>query len=332
MRPSFHPRLVNDPWADPALYVEFLFESRAMLFDAGDLRALAPRKILRVSDVFISHAHMDHFMGFDWLVRICLGREKRLRLFGPPGFLDQIDHKLAAYTWNLARNYDTDFSLAVAELAPDGVRRSADFSCHGGFRRVHEATSVGDLTLVDEPAFRVRAVVLDHKIPCLAFALEEKAHVNIWRNRLAELGLAAGPWLRDLKHAVLQGAADDSLVTAPRADSAGTLRVPLGVIKAHALRVVPGEKLCYVTDCAHHDANLARIVELVEGCDVLFIEAMFLDADAGHAAAKAHLTARQAGEIARIAGARRVVPFHFSARYSGRFDCLQAEFEDAYRG
>jgi len=333
VRPFFHPHLVNQPWADPGLYVELLFERRSLLFDAGDLRALAPRKILRVSDIFISHAHMDHFMGFDWLLRICLGRNKTVRLFGPPGFLDQVEHKLAAYSWNLARNYDTDFGLTVTELCPDGGARNARFSCHGGFRREDETTfHSADLILVDEPAFRVRAVFLDHKIPCLAFALEEKTHVNVWRNRLAGLGVAVGPWLKELKHAVLRGAADESLVNAPRAVAAGTLCLPLGLLKARALRVVPGAKLCYVTDCAYHPANVERIVDLARGSDVLFIEATFRDEDRDHAAAKAHLTARQAGAIARAAGARKVIPFHFSARYSGCYERVQAEVDEAYRG
>ena len=333
VRPFFHPHLVNQPWADPGLHVELLFERRSLLFDAGDLRALAPRKILRVSDVFISHAHMDHFMGFDWLLRICLGRDKKVRLFGPPGFLDQVEHKLAAYSWNLARNYVTDFGLTVAEFHPDGSARSACFSCHGGFRRAHETILyTADRILIDEPAFRVRAAFLDHKIPCLAFALEEKTHVNIWRNRLAELGVAVGPWLKELKHAVLRGAADDSLVTAPRADATGTLCLPLGLFKTQALRIVPGEKLCYVTDCAYHPANVERIIDLARDSDVLFIEAMFLEEDRDHAAAKSHLTARQAGEIARAAGARRVIPFHFSARYSGCYELLQAELDKACRG
>src|SRR5215471_18172909 len=65
MRPLLHPTLINGRSGDPALYVETLFEQRALLFDLGDITALPPRKILRLEHVFVSHAHIDHFVGFD---------------------------------------------------------------------------------------------------------------------------------------------------------------------------------------------------------------------------------------------------------------------------
>ena len=60
MRPSFTPRLINDPFSDPGLFVPFLFEKRALMFDLGDLHALSPRDLLKVTHVFVTHSHMDH--------------------------------------------------------------------------------------------------------------------------------------------------------------------------------------------------------------------------------------------------------------------------------
>ena len=329
------PQLVNPAFGDPGLYVDFRNEKRALLFDIGDIGALAPRKLLRLSHVFVSHTHMDHFMGFDALLRVSLGRDVAVRLFGPPGFVDQVAHKLAAYTWNLVESYPGDFSVLASELHPDGRLASALFRCRRRFEKeaLEEAT-VADGVLVDETAFRVRTAFLEHRTPCLAFAVEEKAHVNIWKNRLDEMGLPVGPWIRELKEAVLAGAPDDAPVRASWKENGERKErvLALGELKARALQIVPGEKLCYVTDAAFSEQNARRIVELAKEADLLFIESVFLHEDAGQAQMKCHLTARQAGEIARAARAKLVVPFHFSPRYAERESELRAELDLAFRG
>lgn len=63
MRPIFQAELVNGVFGDPSIYVDLKFESRALLFDIGDVSGLPTRKLLRISDVFVSHTHMDHFSG-----------------------------------------------------------------------------------------------------------------------------------------------------------------------------------------------------------------------------------------------------------------------------
>lgn len=318
MRPQFHPALVNDAFGDPGLYIDCLFARRALLFDLGDIRALPPKKLLRVSDVFVSHAHMDHFMGFDWLLRLLLGRAHTIRLYGPPHFLDQVEHRLAGYTWNLVGSYDTDFTFDVTEVSTDGCARRARFRCKSAFRREDEnETAITDGVLRDEDEFCVRSVFLDHQTPCLAFALEEKQHINVWKNRLDELGLPTGPWLNELKRAVRTGEADDRPFPVRWRDRHGAHErvFTLGQLRREALRFVPGQKIVYVTDAVYHADNAARITALAHAADYLYIEAPFLDADSERARSRYHLTAHQAGLMARAARARSIVPFHFSPVY-----------------
>ena len=332
MKPLFHPRLVNDPFADPGVYVDFLFEKRALLFDLGDLGPLSSRQLLRVTHAFVSHAHMDHFAGFDALLRILLGREKVLWLFGPSGFLDRVEHKLAAYTWNLVESYENELLFRVTEVEPRGGIR-ADFSSRTGFRRGPVGpVSFPDGVLVDEETFLVRAAVLDHRIPCLGFALEEKFHVNVWKTGLESLGLPTGPWLGDLKSAVARGESDDMPVQVRWRENGEVRerRVPLGELRDRALRVVSGQKIAYVTDVVFHAANAAAIEELARDADLLFIEATFAANEEERAAEKHHLTSRQAGLLGRRAGARRIVPFHFSPKHSEDGDRLLREALEAF--
>jgi ribonuclease Z len=331
MRSIFDAQLVNGPFRDPGVYVDFRFVRRALLFDIGE-NALPPRKLLRISHLFVSHTHMDHFMGFDRLVRVCVGRHAGIRAYGPPGFIDQVERRLASYTWDRVDRYEVELALEATEIDAAGTARAARFHTRTGFAREPLAGgSVADGVLLDEPQFRVRCATLDHRTPCLGFALEEKTHVNVWKNRLEAMGLKVGPWVAQLKAAARAGAGDDMPVRAWWREGGGTTERTLafGELKS-ALRRVAGQKICYVTDVAYHDDNVARIVALARDADLLFIESVFLEADAAHAARKQHLTARQAGTVARLARARSVEPFHFSPRYAEREAELRAELEEAY--
>jgi ribonuclease Z len=329
----FDPTLINDPFDDPGLYVDLVFERRALLFDLGDLSRLAPRKLLRISDVFVTHRHMDHFAGFDQLLRVFLGREKVVGVYGPTGLIDAVEHKLRAYTWNLIEGYEGNLVFRVTEIDTVGRLTSAQFSGRSQFERSEgETKQSDDGLLLQEPGLQVRATILDHGEVVLAFALEERAHVNVWRNKVEALGLSIGPWLRAFKEAILRGAPDDTLIDAAWHDrpSERAAALPLGHLKKEIMKITAGRKIAYVVDCSFTDTNVEKIVRLAKDTDVLFIEATFLDADAALAKARHHLTARQAGTIARLAGVKRIVTLHYSPRYKDRGHHLAEEARDAF--
>jgi ribonuclease Z len=333
VRPLFEPALLNDQFGDPGLYVDFRDARRALLFDFGDVSRLPPRKPLRLSHVFVSHTHMDHFVGFDQWLRVVLGRKERIVLTGGPGFIERVGHKLAAYTWNVVHRYDVPLVIEAREALPGGGGRRAEFSSLARFERTNAAPwpRHGDALLAEEN-FRVRARFLDHDIVVLAFALEEAMHVNVWKNRLAGMGLTTGPWLREARRAILAAAPDDTPIDIRWNDHLGRhgeVR-PLGELRP-AFECVPGTRIGYVTDTRCTDANLAALDGLLADVDLLFIESVFLHADVAHAERKNHLTARQAGEIARRVRAKAVVPFHFSPRYEGRSAQVIAEVQAAWK-
>ncbi len=325
MRPLLHPSLVNGRFGDPAIYVEILYQRGALLFDLGDLSPLSARDLLRVTHALVSHMHMDHFIGFDTLLRVSVGREKTIRLIGPQGIIDRVEHKLHAYEWDLVDRYATDLVLAVSEVQRECIRH-ARFRFKTGFEREREMDEPWrGAIILRELGFTISAVILDHHGPCLGYAIEEAMHANVWKNRLEERGLATGPWLQALKQAVVSGASDEILIKIP-----GEGAVPLGQLR-ELITLSRGQKIAYVTDVADTLANRAAIAELAAGADLLFIEARFSAVDIEQAKLRAHLTTTAAGEIARAAGVRRVEPFHFSPRYDAE-EPMVAEVMAAFSG
>ena len=324
MRCDFRPRLVNGPFEDPVLLVSFGYQRRALLFDLGDIQGLGPRDLLKVSHVFVTHTHMDHFCGFDRLLRVCLGRAKDLRLYGPRGFIDNIAGKLTGYCWDLVDNYDQSLRLWAVEVSPAGCLTQL-FECQKGFvpqRPPHRTPFEG--LLLQEPAFAVHAAVLAHSSPCLGFSLTERFHVNILSTGIAALGLTVGPWIGEFKAALYARAPADTPVTAMTCD--GKRRCfALATLTAALARITPGQKIAYVTDAADTPANAAAIVALARRANRLYIETPFLDHDRVIARRRHHLTAARAGTIAGRAGVDQLHPMHFSPRYSDSGDRLVRE-------
>jgi ribonuclease Z len=320
-------RLINGPFDDPGLFVDFRFGRRAILFDLGDISVLSSRELLRVSHACVSHTHLDHFIGFDRLLRVRLHQTEPLHLFGPAGLADHVAAKLGGYAWNLLDETSPDFVISVSESAGARIVRACTFRACRKFRC--EETKPPDLPpglLLTEDELSIEATELDHGIPCLAFALQETLRVNVSKDGLKALGLPVGPWLNAAKRAVRSGADDNMPVEVP----GGTM--PLGRLKQSAFRVAEGQRIVYVTDAAGTPANLEKIAAVAKGADQLFIEAAFLAADSDLAAERHHLTAATAGTIARRAGAKRVVPFHFSNRYEEREEDVRREVQDAFSG
>ncbi|MEN6373207.1 MAG: MBL fold metallo-hydrolase [Smithella sp.] len=325
--------LINDPADDPGAYLEFKYHREVFLFDLGDLQRLPPRQIRKITHIFVSHTHLDHFIGFDHLLRICLGRNQHISLFGPPGFLTNVESKLGAYSWNLVKNYTNDFALAVTELhKTHKIKRH--YHCRSAFLpEGEEISAVSSTTLMEGDAFIVNYAFLDHGIPCLAFSVEERNRLNIKKNALSEMDLPTGAWLTGLKEKIMNNQSAETPVHVWWKTEKGTVEekfVPLGTLQEKAVKITAGQKVCYITDAVWSDGNIKKMVELAKGAELLFIEAPFLEEDAANAAGKNHLTAHQAGTIASLANVKRFIIFHFSPKYKDQREALQRETMNAF--
>ena len=338
MNPSFSSYLVNDVFGDPGIYVEIRWSKRALLFDLGHNDGLGPTRLLRANEIFVSHTHMDHFIGFDAVLRVALGRGKTLKLFGPPGLIDNVQGKLRGYTWNLVDGYP--LTLDVQEFYPQEVRRAL-FCATNGFHRDEQPArplaserSTSQFTVFNDPMFTISAVALNHRIPSFAYSLQEQFHINVNKQKLHEAGLPVGAWLKDVKQYIWQGQPDAFRFMATLYDEhrRQEREFVLGEVKERFLTISRGQKLTYVVDVRYDEENEAKIVSLAQGADLFYCESPYLDSDADKARDRYHLTARQAGLMARKAQVRDFVVFHFSPRYTGQGEVLEREAMDAFQG
>jgi ribonuclease Z len=337
MNPSFSSHLVNDVFGDPGLFVEVRWSKRALLFDLGHNDALGPTRLLRAADIFISHTHMDHFIGFDALLRVALGRGKTLRLYGPPGLIANVQGKLHGYTWNLVEGYP--LVIAVKEFHAESIRSATFHATDGFLRRDAPVTPVvrnenhDSFCILEDPMFTVHAVALNHRIPSFGYALQEQFHVNINKERLHEAGLPVGYWLKEVKQYLWQGKPDDFRfhATLYHEHHKEEREFVLGDVRERFVTISRGQKIAYVVDARYDEENEAKIVGLAQDADIFYCEAPFLEQDVAKARERYHLTARQAGLMAKKAGVRELVVFHFSSRYMGLGHQIAAEAQQAFR-
>lgn len=316
MEPIFRHRLLNDLFGDPVLFIRILREKRAVQFDLGDISGLAPSEIYKITDVFVTHTHIDHFIGFDTLLRALLRRQIALNIYGPPNITRCVAGKLRGYAWNLIK----DYPLEIHVFAYNGKTLTHSlFKARNRFIREEVAVSDSDGTLLDDPMFRVRAVKLSHGTPCLAYTLEEGSHINIDRDRLMRKGLEAGPWLSVFKKALRGNVPEGHSI-----EISGKYYLMDQLLDI--ARITEGQKITFATDVAMTGANIASLVDLAKASDIFYCEAYFLDKDREKARERFHLTAKTCGLIAKKAGVKKLFVSHVSPRY---MDCPESAVKEA---
>jgi ribonuclease Z len=305
---AFEFKLVNGLAGDPAVYVFLKQLSDAILFDLGSLETLSNKDLLRVRQVFVSHTHMDHFIGFDRLLRVNIPHRRLLRIWGPAPFIERVQAKLRAYTWNLI---DPDqVRVAVSEIHGDGRITEALLTNSDGFA-IREQSSQQSLQHLFSFAdgSRMQAVLLDHKgIASVAYRLETPNRLRVKIEAMEALGLEAGPWLGQLQTKLRNKKTEEVITVQHRTWTVGALGEAL---MQHEM----GRSFVYLTDASFDRVNLQRLRQAFPGTSDMLSESSFADVDVKRAVDKAHLTTRQSALLARALGVERFHVFHVSGIY-----------------
>lgn len=140
---------------------------------------------------------------------------------------------------------------------------------------------------------------LEHSTLCLGYRLEEPTRPGKFDPaRATELGVPMGPLFGQLQ-------------------TGKTVTTPTGRIVRPEEVLGPsrrGRVVSFVTDC--RPCPGAR--KLLADADLAFVEGMFVSKHAEEANEKGHMTAAEAGEMARASRLDRLVLVHVSPRYNGQ--------------
>lgn len=163
--------------------------------------------------------------------------------------------------------------------------------------------------LLETKEMTVTAFPLDHRIACTGFLFEEKEGLrHLIPAKLAEYKVPVDQMqgLKEGKDLVLPDGStvpNDEMTNPPYAT----------------------RRYAYCSDTAYNP-DLAGVVE---GVDLLYHEATFMESEIQRAADTKHSTARQAAQLARDAKVKHLVLGHFSSRY-GELQSLLAEAREVF--
>jgi ribonuclease Z len=245
---------------------------RHFLIDCGEGTQIQLRrfklKFQRINHIFISHLHGDHYLGLPGLVSSMhlLGRTADLHIYCPADLKEIIDIQLKASQTYLKFNIVYHFHQYV-----------------------------DNELIFEDDKVRVKAIALNHRIPCCGFVFYEKEHpANISKEIIDKYKIP----LEQIQH-IKMGADFVS---------------PSGKVIANEELVMPKQKTrsyAYCSDTIYDE----RLVNLVNGVNLLYHEATFLHELASRAEETFHTTALQAATIAQKAGVKSLMIGHYSARY-----------------
>lgn len=297
-------RLSNHPWS--------------YLCDCGMASGLTIKECRRVAALFVSHAHIDHIIGFDQMIRHQLDVGRAIVICGPPGIAAHISAKLRGYLWNLLWD-EHAVTFEIHEVIEPGRWRTYTLRVPEWLPEWRDEITESSTIYACED-FAVTFTALDHNTPSIAYRFEEAATVRV---RL-DGSRRPGPWVSQARQAFIEGDAARVIDVHGEAVAASELFGCFAWERGHSVG--------FVMDHAASAANHRLIADHMRDVDQLIIECYYRHEDLELADANAHSTAVRSGQAARLAGAKEALPLHFSRRYNAEVEDVRQEFFGAFNG
>lgn len=239
---------------------------------------------LRIDAVLFTHFHADHYLGIVGLLRTLSmhDHDRPIHLYGPGTFVSE----------------------TLSHLVHIGIEKLA-------FETTF--TSLDDGDIIERDGYVIRAVGVDHRVPTVAYSIEEKPHPGRFDVSAARaLGIPEGPLFKKLQNG--------ESVRAPSGELIASERV-VGAPRR-------GRKICFSGDTRPS----AELAEAAAGADLLVHEATFSERERERAEITKHSTAAEAARIASEAQVRKLVLTHLSSRYDTKPKILFDEAREVFDG
>ena len=180
--------------------------------------------------------------------------------------------------------------------------------------RFVQTNAEGKNFLLDEKQLKVYSFPLKHRIPCTGFSFEEKPRLrNLIKEKVQfeKLGIEAIHTLRN---------GEDYI------DENGKVKY---LLEEYTHPPAPLRKYVFCSDTIFDES----IIPYIQGCNLLYHEATFMNIHQTRARETGHSTAAQAATLAKAAQAKQLLLGHFSTRYTDLEPLLQearATFPSSY--
>lgn len=308
MKFNFKLRPLNSAFDDSAFFMRNVYKKSAMLFDCGRLGNLDNSELLDISDVFISHTHLDHFSGFDRFLRGCLNSNNTIRFYGPKGFINNMQGRLQGYNWNLITDYNIKF-IAI-ELDEKG-NKSALFSAKNSFMKEEIEAPQGDIDIGDK--FILKYEFFDHSITSIGYRVCEPINISVNKEKLVNYGYKSGEWIKQLKNYLEANVSKNNIITV--LTNNGSVDKTIGELEDSIIEYKKAQDVTYITDIAPSYENYQKAIAFAKDSALLLIEAVFMKNDVMHAQLKNHLTIDLSKDIFLRSNSLKVRFHHFAPKY-----------------
>lgn len=263
--------------------------------------------------ILISHFHADHAVLTEFFYHLSTRRNRNIiPLYGPVGTGKRVFHGLNATIYEGVEKFGIrahdvhEDKLVWSEFKEED--REFESKNQGEIPCVNDN---GLITIMDNEIFKVRAMYVEHQVPCLSYSITEKTRlsINFQNEKLDELRLKRGRWMKKARETISDSDSSDlsrdELLNRVKGEKAID-RYTIGDLVEKGTLVInksEAKKLSYVVDALYSN----DLLNLVRGSNVLLCSARARHYGLGK---RVHMNIEEAVNLAKKGEVENLVLIH----------------------